>query len=153
MNSTDDSHHPLLDDLHLACVRRSDDLHSHSKRLRFIREGLLTALMQRLPFPDPLEYAPVLREVLQDFESFSPLPPEPGGRVLAAEFYRLLDPGCQADRAGAGNGNRADAVAAMLNACQTLMFFCAQLRMAAANDVSDLRDPWHDSLRQQFRLE
>jgi len=153
MKPTDAPHHPLLDNLHLACVRRADDLRSHSERLRFAREGLQTALIQRLPFPAVLEHAPVLRAVLQDFESLSPLPPEPGGRVFAAEFYRLLDPGCQADRAEVADGDYSPAVVAMLNACQTLTILCAQLRQVAANDVSDLRDPWHDSLRQQFRLE
>ena len=148
--------HQLLVELYRSCRTRRGDLRAQADRLWDGYEVLEGLLLSRVRTPDALEVAAVLRDALADLESFSPLPPpESGERVLAAEFYRQLDPGCQADRLEPATDwdAYASALVAMLTACQAMYFVFGQLLLSVNHGVEYLEGPKREILRLQFRLE
>ena len=144
-----------LVELHRACCARRGELRGQADRLWLAYEDLQSLLLKRIRSDQALDVPPILREVLQTLESLSPLPPpEPGERVLAAEFYRLLDPGCQADREEhVTDWGYASALVAMLTACQTMYFVFGQLMLSVEHGEDYLHGPKRKNLRLQFRLE
>lgn len=145
----------LLVELHRSCSRRCPELRAIFERLWLVHETLQSLLLTGGRNCAALDIPPILRETVTALESLSPLaPPEPEGRVLAAEFYRLLDPGCQADQGEPmTDEGYTPALVAMLTACQTLYFVFGQLQTSVDCGVGFLSGPKREVLRLQFRLE
>lgn len=155
MSRTPISANPHLAAMAETCQERQEDLKAQAERLWWAYELLSTLLLTKSRDPCILEIPPIIRDAVADLETYSPMWfVLPDTRLMAEEFYWLVDPACGVDKnEEVLTHSYVPTLLRLILACQTLYFVYGQLRMAAKDGVSYLEHPKQAVLRLQFQLE